>query len=436
MGGALLYVLGQGLLLVLAATDLYSNTLLVGLCAGVTGIATVEMIIAWGALFSRFTLRSSLLWMSLTLGGGSVITLVLAASQLEVGSLVFMAMVVAGVITPMAYSLRQSPLVVAQGFEGEELSLSSGDAVVAQAEAAGADDTTEIESEPGTFGWTERSFIARTAAEDTYYQVFQRMATVMAVPFVGLLVFGFTTGVRKFMLFDVVYMESLGVVLGAVGAIVLSLVKTRRPLLPFLHQVILPACALVLIVLNSFPEATAPLWFAAWLSYGFYGLVALLALSSLGAMAHAGEFPPALIYGVTSVGYCAVSLLGIYCGTTPVFQIHDGGPALLVTSTFFFFFLIAMALRAGWAQEERAQTIPSSPQEETLEERCVVVAQERGLSPRETEIFSYLGRGHSVAFVAKTLVISESTVRTHVKSIYRKLEVNSKEELLQFIDEH
>ena len=56
------------------------------------------------------------------------------------------------------------------------------------------------------------------------------------------------------------------------------------------------------------------------------------------------------------------------------------------------------------------------------------------LSPRETETLSYLGRGHGIVFIAKTLVISESTVRTHVKSIYRKLDVSSREELLELID--
>ena len=40
-----------------------------------------------------------------------------------------------------------------------------------------------------------------------------------------------------------------------------------------------------------------------------------------------------------------------------------------------------------------------------------------------------------IAFVAATLVISESTVRTHVKSIYKKLGVNGREELLAKVDE-
>ena len=62
------------------------------------------------------------------------------------------------------------------------------------------------------------------------------------------------------------------------------------------------------------------------------------------------------------------------------------------------------------------------------------MADDGGLSPREREILGYLGRGHGIVFVANTLVISESTVRTHVKSIYRKLGVSSREDLLQLID--
>ena len=69
-----------------------------------------------------------------------------------------------------------------------------------------------------------------------------------------------------------------------------------------------------------------------------------------------------------------------------------------------------------------------------VEGRCEKTAEKFGLSPRETEILGYLGRGHGIVFIANTLVISESTVRTHVKNIYRKLGVNSREELLQLVD--
>ena len=46
----------------------------------------------------------------------------------------------------------------------------------------------------------------------------RQMAQVVAMPFVGLMVFAFMMGARKFILFDVVNMELLGCALGAVVA--------------------------------------------------------------------------------------------------------------------------------------------------------------------------------------------------------------------------
>ena len=39
-----------------------------------------------------------------------------------------------------------------------------------------------------------------------------------------------------------------------------------------------------------------------------------------------------------------------------------------------------------------------------------------------------------LAFIARTLALSISTVRTHVRNIYRKINVSSQEELLALID--
>lgn len=71
----------------------------------------------------------------------------------------------------------------------------------------------------------------------------------------------------------------------------------------------------------------------------------------------------------------------------------------------------------------------------TLEERCDRVACACELTPREAEILRYLGRGYGSVYIADTLVIAESTVRSHVKSIYRKIGVSSREELICRIDE-
>ncbi|MEG0757099.1 MAG: helix-turn-helix transcriptional regulator, partial [Raoultibacter sp.] len=59
-----------------------------------------------------------------------------------------------------------------------------------------------------------------------------------------------------------------------------------------------------------------------------------------------------------------------------------------------------------------------------------VYAQKHTLSQRETEVFELLVRGRSAQVIAEKLYISTDTVRVHIKSIYKKLEVHSQQELI------
>ena len=53
---------------------------------------------------------------------------------------------------------------------------------------------------------------------------------------------------------------------------------------------------------------------------------------------------------------------------------------------------------------------------------------ETRLTPRELEILTHLCQGKSYKMIAAALFISNGTVHSHIKKIYRKLEVNSKSE--------
>lgn len=55
-------------------------------------------------------------------------------------------------------------------------------------------------------------------------------------------------------------------------------------------------------------------------------------------------------------------------------------------------------------------------------------ASHSNLSPREREILALLAEGQSYKMIAAALFLSQETVHSHLKSIYRKLEVNSKGE--------
>ncbi|UUZ60401.1 LuxR C-terminal-related transcriptional regulator [Nocardioides sp. B-3] len=47
------------------------------------------------------------------------------------------------------------------------------------------------------------------------------------------------------------------------------------------------------------------------------------------------------------------------------------------------------------------------------------------LSPREREVLELLANGHTVSDIVNDIRIAETTVRSHIKSIRRKLEVSS-----------
>jgi DNA-binding NarL/FixJ family response regulator len=56
--------------------------------------------------------------------------------------------------------------------------------------------------------------------------------------------------------------------------------------------------------------------------------------------------------------------------------------------------------------------------------------QAQSLSPREQEVLAHLVEGKRISQIAKTLFVSQHTVRNHVKAMFRKLNVHSQAELL------
>ena len=46
-----------------------------------------------------------------------------------------------------------------------------------------------------------------------------------------------------------------------------------------------------------------------------------------------------------------------------------------------------------------------------------------------------LARGRSAQYIADTFVVSKETARTHIRHIYQKLAVHSREELMDLVEE-
>ena len=69
-----------------------------------------------------------------------------------------------------------------------------------------------------------------------------------------------------------------------------------------------------------------------------------------------------------------------------------------------------------------------------LEDRCQMLTREHGLTPREAEILVHLGQGRTTRAISEKLVVSENTVKYHIKSIYQKLDVHSRDEVIDLIE--
>ena len=70
----------------------------------------------------------------------------------------------------------------------------------------------------------------------------------------------------------------------------------------------------------------------------------------------------------------------------------------------------------------------------SMRARCEEATRMYKLSPRESETLAFLMKGRNAKHVAEKLVISESTAKTHISNIYRKLGVHSQQELLDTLD--
>lgn len=68
-----------------------------------------------------------------------------------------------------------------------------------------------------------------------------------------------------------------------------------------------------------------------------------------------------------------------------------------------------------------------------LQQRCEAIAARSGISQSELAVMVLLAAGQTVAAISRRLSLSENTIRSHSKAIYRKLDVHSKQELIDLV---
>lgn len=90
--------------------------------------------------------------------------------------------------------------------------------------------------------------------------------------------------------------------------------------------------------------------------------------------------------------------------------------------------------RAFPPRQESSQDAPANARLTETRAELERLAERFQLSARETQVFELLAKGRNREHISKTLFISDNTTRTHMKNVYRKLDVHSQQELIDLLE--
>lgn len=272
-------------------------------------------------------------------------------------------------------------------------------------------------------------------------------ASVMGVPLVGMAISSLAIGVRPFYIFDnTVNVQVCSMFLAVLLFAPLIALRKKQPLYAFVYQAYLP-------VLIALATATAMLLREGILSEvacvflcATFTLATVIAVAASAAISNAREFPRGLVFATLIAVYSGLGITGIRIGATYSALYENNQVFLIFLAVLYTCGMLVFSSLKVWKATTNStgdeniaainpEPAPASKNDETFEERLARISEKGGLSVRETQIMSYVGKGHTSVYVAKTLLISDSTVYTHVRNIYRKLGISSREELIQLLND-
>ena len=85
-------------------------------------------------------------------------------------------------------------------------------------------------------------------------------------------------------------------------------------------------------------------------------------------------------------------------------------------------------------EDETNVTATEFPDVDRLDSRCEKVAECYQLTPRERDILPLLCKGHTIKAISERLIVSENTIKSHIKNIYLKLDIHSRQELIEIVE--
>ena len=196
-------------------------------------------------------------------------------------------------------------------------------------------------------------------------------------------------------------------------------------------QIVLPLSCASLLLTPLVPERFLTLAFVIGFIASINLDVYIWILAS--SLARKGRFSCTRIVGGSRLAVQGGGLIGVIIVSLVPAELKALVISILIIILIIVVMLAAPELEAFEGREKKAAAEEFSPEVSVKDElalRCEQLGVRFNLSQREIEVLQLLSKGRDAPYIRDTLYISRNTVNTHVKSIYRKLGIHSKQELL------
>lgn len=224
--------------------------------------------------------------------------------------------------------------------------------------------------------------------------------------------------------------------------VITLLILSKRLDLAFSYRPILLLLALGCFLLPLFEQGSALPYFFARIGYVCFLILNWVMLSDL---AFRSSLSPYRVFGIgqaaSSFGLLVGALLGVVIqatGTTLADHAQELSGCLVFVLLVAYIFTYPEQSSSDLdkpvqSDEERnAEARGAGP---SLEERCLAVAAQHHLGERATEVMILFAKGRSKSRIEQELYISQSTVSFHLRNVYQKLDVHSRQELIDVLED-
>lgn len=182
------------------------------------------------------------------------------------------------------------------------------------------------------------------------------------------------------------------------------------------------------IIANAVSRMRTPAFILFGIGYSIINFASLIGLSGGFFFANAiGEETIALMTVALIATYLLSTILFFVVKDRRAFSLDDGAKKTLDVSS-------ATQTSDGPGEDHANAEEPTYIVEDRVQMRVRQLSDQKNLTPRETDILGFLAQGRSTQYMAETLFLSENTVKSHVKNVYQKLGVHSKQDVIDIIN--